>query len=561
MENKTEKKTIERRQPRSFETQSGIPVKSIYRPENLKLDYDRDLGNAGQYPFTRGIYEGMYRNKLWVMENPVAWVDPKASGERWRDEVEYGLSSVYLGNDDPCKIGLDPDHPLAKNDVGASAIPVYALHIADEFIGHAPLEETGGVVYEIHESESTWGDACWFATVMALADKRGVDKAKIRGTVLNDPILNHGCDFIAVSYWPFEIAFKLHCDLVDYILKHLPKWKAFVPCGNDYHEAGVDAVQQVAFVVGSTVTYVEHALKRGWKLDDIADSFVFSFAASFDFFETVAKLRAARRIWAKIAKNRFGAEDPRLCKARVACRIGASTLPAQNPLANITRISFQALAGVLGGANSIDYCAFDEGLTIPARGASMLNLSINNIIAHETRVPITCDPLGGSYYVEWLTNEIEEKATRLLEELDSMGGMLGVLEKGWLTEQVKKAGIERAEKIDQGKWTITDLNDVVIPKKEQIEVSGFDYGGNLAETRNRIIEECKKFKAERNLTVVRDSLLDLRKKAEKRENLIYPMTEAFKVGATRSEVLGMIREAYGCSYDPLGMIDRPTFLG
>lgn len=537
------------------ETQSGFDVKEVYSPEDSSVNYEKDLGDPGKYPFTRGIYPSMYRTRIWAMENPVGWHDVEASNERLTSEIELGLNAIYLGNDDIIKTGVDADHPLAVNDCLCTCI--YMLSIMERLLEGISLE---GGVFEIHESESTWGDACQLAMLMALADRRGTERSKIRGTVLNDPILNHAGGFVAADYWPFEIPYKLHGDMVDFIVKHLPKWKAFVPCGNDYHEAGVDVVQQVAFVIGETRTYIDYALERGLKFEDVANRFVLSFAASFDFFETVAKVRAARRMWAKIAKDRFGATDSQLCRARVTVRVGASTLPAQNPLNNIARITLQALAAVMAGTNSVDYCAFDEGLSIPTRRASILNLSLNSIIAQETRVPLVIDPLGGSYYVEWLTNKIEDEATKLMEKIDSMGGMLGALEKGWLRKEIKEAGLERARKIDDGRWPVVDLNQIVVPETERISVEAFNYGGNRKRACEKLVAECKKLKETRDIEKVKQAIRDLRQKAEKRGNLIYPMIEAFKTDATRSEILGTIREAFGYSYDPFNMIQRPAFM-
>jgi methylmalonyl-CoA mutase N-terminal domain/subunit len=339
----------------------------------------------------------------------------------------------------------------------------------------------------------------------------------------------------------------------------MPKFTPFAPIGYNLYEAGCNSVQQLGIIIASLVTYFEAGLERGLGLEQLGRRIVMSMASCMDFFETVAKIRAARRMWARIVKERFGAQDPKQCRLRIAIRTPGMSLTKQQPLNNIGRIAFQALAAVLGGANTVDYSAHDEARCIPTEESRRVSIAMNHIIAQETGVALTADPLGGSYYVESLTNRMEEEAGKLMKEIDDMGGMLAAAESGWLRRLVVNAAEQRERDIGQGKLIQVGLNYFRIPEDEDMKVGEYQFE-DMDKVQAEALADVKKFKESRDIKKTREALLTLRGKAKGKENLMYPIIEAFKANATRTEILGVIREGYGYSYDTVGMIPRPSFL-
>jgi methylmalonyl-CoA mutase N-terminal domain/subunit len=537
-----------------LQTECGFDVKPVYRPQDLEdFDYEEDLGDPGEYPFTRGIYEGMYRKMLWVDEHVLV----RETIEKTRRELvpmwNQGYAVLYYSGGELTRAGVDLDHPLAKHDVGYHPEP-YSLEAFDRYLAGISLESG---IFQFHGASCQHDDVLSVAQLAALAEKRGVDKAKIRGSCINDPLNNKATEF--TMDFPIEISMRLHGDLTEYIVKHMPKFTPFAPIGYNLYEAGCNSVQQLGIIIASLVTYFEAGLERGLSLEQLGRRTVMSMASCMDFFETVAKIRAARRMWARIAKERFGAQDPNLCRLRIAIRTPGMSLTKQQPLNNIGRIAFQALAAVLGGANTVDYSAHDEARCIPTEESRRVSIAMNHIIAQETGVALTADPLGGSYYVESLTNRMEEEAGKLMKEIDDMGGMLAVAESGWLRRLVVSAAEQRERDIEQGKLIQVGLNYFRIPEDEDMKVEEYQFEG-MDKVQAEALADIKKFKESRDIKKTREALLTLREKAKGKENLMYPMIEAFKANATRTEILGMIREAYGYPYDTVGMVQRPSFL-
>ena len=537
-----------------LQTECGLDVKPLYRPEDLQdFDYDRDLNDPGHYPFTRGIYEGMYRNMLWLGAQALQ----RETIEKTRRELMPiwmgGSPVVYWASGDVSRTGLDPDHPLAKHDI-SYAPENYSLARMEKAFAGISLESG---VFQFHGASSQQDDVLCVAQLAALAERRGVDKAKIRGSVINDPITNEATNF-SIG-WPFEIAMRLHGDLAEFIVKDMPKFTPFTPIAYDLYEAGCNSVQQMAIILASLTTYVEAALERGVPFEQLGKRIAISMASCVDFFETICKIRATRRMWAKITKERFGAQDPNLCRLRIAVRTPGLSLTRQQPLNNIARIALQAVAAVLGGANAVDYARHDEARCIPSEESLLVTLAMNHIVAQETGVGLTADPVGGSYYVESLTNKLEEEANKLIQEIADMGGMRAAIESGWLHQLVVNAHQQRLADIDEGKLTQVGVNYFRIPEEQEPEVTEYEFE-DMDKVQAELLAEIKKFKETRDIQKTREALLNLREKARTKENLMYPLIESFKAGATRAEMLGMIREAYGYAYDTVGMIQRPSFL-
>jgi len=532
----------------------GLDVKPLYGPQDLKdFDYQRDLNDPGHYPFTRGMYEGMYRNMLWLGQQALQRETIEKSREQLMPIWMGGSPVVYWASGDVGRTGLDPDHPLAKHDISYGN-ENYSMGRIERLVAGISLDSA---IFEFHGASSHQDDVLCIAQLAAVAEKRGVDKAKIRGSVINDPVENEVTNFSVE--WPFDIAMRLHTDLAEFIVEEMPKFTPFTPIAYDLYEAGCNSVQQMGIILSSVKMYVEAALERGVAFEQLGKRIAISMASCMDFFETICKIRATRRMWARIAKEHFGVKDPDLCRLRIAVRTPGLSLTRQQPLNNVARIALQAVAAVIGGANAVDYARHDEARCIPSDESLLVTLAMNHIIAQETGVALTADPLGGSYYVESFTNKMEEEANKLMQEIDDMGGMRAAIKSGWLRQLVTNARDQRLAEIDEGKLIRVGENLARIPEEQEPEVTEYVFE-DMAKVQANLLAEVKHFKETRDIQKTRKTLLSLREKARTKENLMNTIIEAFKADATRAEILGMIREAYGYAYDTVGMIERPSFL-
>jgi len=536
----------------SFETQSGIPVKSVYSPQDIEgVDYDRDLGTPGQYPYTRGIYPEMYRKRLWLKSIIVCDETPRASNAKLRQLLAHGQTGLRLVGDVPTSLAIDPDHPLGQFDVASNGCPVFALGELSEYLDGIPLENV--------DFESAFGGAHsafnLYCMLIALCDAKGANISRLRGSCINDPIHSLGCHVF--NNYPLDVGRRLNEDLTEFALKHTPKWHPFVGCGYDTRESGVDAIQEIAFILSSVTEYCRAATARGVDFEQLGRRITFSISSEIDFFETVAKVRACRRIWARTARERFGA-SPEACASRFALRPAGDSLTAQQPINNIARIVIETLAGIFAGAQSLDLPGFDEPFGIPTKEAEMINLHLQHIIAHETGIPLTADPLGGSYYLESLTGKMELLILGLMNEIERMGGMYKALSTGWLEEQVRVAQIKRQREIDEKKRTVVGVNQFTLPKEQEFAIPLYKHDLTLA--REEAIAKVKRFRETRDTGAVRKALTLLREASGKSENVVRPAVGAFSSGATIAEVIGMVREGMGHPYDHFGLISRPAFL-
>jgi methylmalonyl-CoA mutase N-terminal domain/subunit len=536
----------------TFETQSGIPVKGVYTGEDLdNVNYDRDLSLPGEYPYTRGIYPEMYRKRLWLKSIIVCDETPRATNQKYKKLISRGQTGLRIVGDIPTSLAIDPDHPLGTLDVASNGCPVFALSELDEYLDGIPLEDV--------DFESAFGGphAAFnlYSMLIAVCENRGSDISKLRGSCINDPIHSLGCHVF--NNYPLEVGKRLNEDLTEFAVRYTPKWHPFVGCGYDTREAGVTAIQEMAFIIASVIEYCDAALKRGVDFRQLGSKITFSVSSEIDFFETIAKVRATRRIWAGIARERYGASSE-FCKCLFAIRPAGDSLTAQQPINNISRIVIETLAGVFAGAQSLDLPGFDEPFGIPSEAAELINLDLQHIITYETGIPLAVDPLGGSYYVEWLTNTFDIEIKKLLNEIKEMGGMYTALSKGWVEEQVRKASIDRQEEIEKKKRIVVGINEFQLPKEKEFPIPLYKH--DLRDAREEAIAKLKRFREVRDTGGVKAALLNLRGDASGSKNLVRPAIEAFKAGATIGEVTGMIREGMGYSYDHFGAVERPTFL-
>ena len=538
------------------ETQSGIPVKVVYTPEDIgHLDYERDLGNPGEYPYTRGIYPEMYRNKLWLKSFIVSYTTLEETNEAFRQYIAAGQTALRLLADLPIQSGIDPDHPSSWNSMLCGGCSTYSLEAYETMLDGLPLEN---IDYELAHS-SISSALFFYSLLVAVMEKRGLNIANLRGNAINDPmrakLVYESPDF------PTEINRRVCEDLLEFGVKNTPRWYAFAPNGVDPQQMGMNVFQEVAEVLGvAMAVYGDMIEQRGFKLDDFGGT-VFSMDAESDFFETIAKFRATRKMWAKIAKERLGATTARAMSLRIGIRTSGLSLQAQKPLNNAARVTLQILSCILGGVNSLDASSIDEAVGLPSYEARMFNLDTQHIITHEANVPLTVDPLGGSYYVEWLTSKIEEEAYKLLEEIDGRGGMWGCLESGWLKQQAEASRLKVQREKSTGKRLIVGVNafqgeEGPINKA----VRGTTYKVPSKQARLRAIRAIKQLRKRRDQQRIRGTLKELYQATRGGRNVVRPVIEAAKASATIGEVVGTIRMAYNYNYDPLAEISEPAFI-
>jgi len=538
------------------ETQAGIPIKVVYDPKDIEhIEYKRDLADPGQYPYTRGIYPEMYRNKLWIKSFIVSYSTAEETNQAFKDYIAAGQTGLRLNADLPTQTGIDPDHPSAWNSMLCGGISSYSLDTYEKMLAGLPLEN---VDYELAHS-SISSALLFYSFLVALMEKQGLSIANLRGSNINDPFRAN--IVYACPDFPTEIARRGCLDLIEFGVKNTPKWKPYAPNGVDPQQSGMNTIQEVAEVLGvATAIYGDIIRERGLKLDDIGAT-VFSMDAESDFFETIAKFRATRRMWARIAKEKLGATTERAISLRIGIRTSGLSLQTQKPLNNAARVTLQILSCILGGVNSIDASSIDEAIGLPSREVRIFNLDTQHIITHEANVPLVADPLGGSYYVEWLTNKIEEGAYKLLDEIEHRGGMWACLESGWLRSQIEESRLKVQQEMSTGKRLVVGVNAFQGeegPISRAIEHTSYRVPSK--KLRLQTIAAIKKLRKERNQQMVRSALKEVYQATKEGRNIVRPVIEAAKAYATMGEVVGVIRMAYGYGYDPLGQISVPIFI-
>jgi len=524
------KKAPERR--KEFKTYSRIVVDRVYTPEDAEIDYEEKLGYPGLYPFTRGVYPTMYRGRVWTMRQYAGFGTAEETNKRYKYLLEQGQTGLSVAFDLPTQIGYDSDHPMALGEVGKVGVAIDTLEDMQVLFDGIPL----GKVSTSMTINSTCAQI--LSMYVAIAEMQGVDKAGLRGTVQNDMLK----EYIArgTYIFPPEPSLRLATDIIMYCAKEMPKWNSISISGYHMEEAGATPVQEIAFTLADGITYVERVIERGMDVDAFAPRLSFFFAAGNNLIEEVAKFRAARRLWAKIMKDRFNAKNPRSMMLRFHVQTAGCTLTAQQPENNIVRVTLQALAAVLGGAQSLHTNSYDEALSLPTEKAVRIALRTQQIIAEESGVADVVDPLGGSYYLEWLTDKIEEEAMRYIEKIDEMGGMVKAIEAGYVQREIQRSAYEKQKAIDEGEITVVGVNKYQIEEDIQIDILRID-----EEMIRKQIERLWKFKENRDRSKLKEALKALAKAAEGDKNLMPYIYETVKARATLGEMTDVLREVFG----------------
>jgi methylmalonyl-CoA mutase N-terminal domain/subunit len=517
-----------------FRNHSGMLIERLYTPEDIKnMDYMRDMGFPGEYPFLRGVHATMYRGRLWTMRLFAGYGTARETNKRFKyllKEGETGLSTAF---DYPTIMGYDSDHPMAKGEVGICGVAISSLQDMEVLFNGIPLDQ-------VTTSMTINGPApMLLAMYVAVGDKQRVPRQKLGGTTQNDNLKEFFAQKLCI--FPPKSSVKLTTDVIEYCSRHLPKWNPVSISGYHIREAGATALQELAFTLYDGIAYVESTLERGLKVDDFAHRLSFFFASHNDFFEEIAKFRAARRLWTRIMKERFHAKNPRSMWMRMHVQTSGCTLTAQQPLNNITRTTIQALAAVLGGTQSLHTNSFDEALCLPTEEAVTIALRTQQIIAYESGAPNTIDPMAGSYYVEALTNEMEEKAMEYIRKIDDLGGAIPAIEKGFFQKEIADSAYRYQREIDEKKRKIVGLNEYALEdEKCSIELLRIN-----PKVEQEQIARLQKLKRERNNTKVKEALEKLHYATEKDENLMPTIIEAVKAYATLGEITEVLRKAYG----------------
>jgi methylmalonyl-CoA mutase N-terminal domain/subunit len=507
-------------------------MKVVFRPEDAPVDYDSDLGDPGRFPFTRGPYPDMYRGKLWTMRQYAGYATAAESNARYRYLLEQGQTGLSVAFDLPTQMGYDSDHPMARGEVGKVGVAIDSLDDMERLFDSIPLDRVSTSM-TINATA-----AILMAMYVAVAKKQGVAAEKLSGTVQND-ILK---EYIArgTYIYPPRPSLRIVTDIFAYSARELPRWNTISISGYHIREAGSTAAQEVAFTLGDAIAYVEAARDRGLNVDEFAPRLAFFFNSHNQFLEEVAKFRAARRMWSRIMRDRFGASDPRSMALRFHAQTGGSTLTAQQPEVNIVRTAIQALAAVLGGAQSLHTNSMDEALGLPTEHAARIALRTQQVIAYESGSADTADPLGGSYAIEDLTREIERVATDYIEKIDGMGGMLHAIETGYVQREIERASYDYQRAVESGSQTVVGVNRFATDEQTSIPVLRIDPDLELQQ-----VERLRNIRSRRSEPQTRQSLDRIGQAARGDQNLIPFIIEAVEAYATLGEISDRLRSVFG----------------
>ena len=527
-----------------YTTLSGIEVKPLYEPgTSSTIDFDRDLGRPGEFPFTRGPYPDMYRGRLWTRRQIAGFGTPQATNERYRFLLEHGQTGISTDFDHPTLTGYDSDHELAEGEVGRLGVAIDSVHDMNDLFHEIPLDQVSVSLTINHPA------IVLLSMFIAVAQRRGVDWSALRGTVQNDSLKEfHGQKTFALGPEP---SLKLTTDIVEFCTANVPNWYTISISGYHTRESGSDAVQELAFTIAQGMAYVESALARGMPVDSFAPRLSFFFGVHNDLFEEIAKFRAARRMWARVMKERYGATRAESMRMRFHTQTLGSTLMRQDAQNNIARGTLQALAAVLGGTQSLHVSGYDEAYDIPSEEAMRMSLATQLIIAHESGAAATADPLGGSLFVETLTNNVESAALEYIERIDDMGagsmrdGMLRAITGGYIEREIARSAYEYQRRIESGQQVIVGLNQYQSESQQKLELFQFDpeeeewQKARLAEVRDN-----------RSTADVRGALSALKQAAKDDANLVPATLAAVQSMATEGEILDTLRDVYGEYVDP-----------
>jgi len=527
-------KTLEKRPERKeFKLDSDLELKRVYDPLDMEnFNYLEQLHWPGEYPYTRGIQPTMYRGRLWTMRQYAGFGSAEETNDRFRYLLEEGQTGLSVAFDLPTQIGYDSDHPLARGEVGKVGVAIDSLADMEILMDKIPLDQVSTSM-TINAPA-----AVLLAMYMAVAEKQGIPMEKLNGTIQND-ILK---EYVArgTYIFPPRESMRLVVDIFDYAGKNIPNWNTISISGYHIREAGSTAIQEVAFTLSNAIAYVQAALDAGLEIDQFAPRLSFFFNAHSNFFEEVAKYRAARRIWARIMKERFGAQNPRSMMLRFHTQTAGSALTAQQPDVNIVRVAFQALSAVLGGTQSLHTNSRDEALALPTEHSVLLALRTQQVIGHEIGVTDTVDPLGGSYFVENMTDHIEEEVLKYIDRVDETGGAVEAIENGFIQQEIQSSAYRYQKEVEEQKRIVVGVNSFKTSGEQPIDLLKMDPA-----TSKRQVERLKEVRLSRDQGQVASALHDLRKAAQSDENLMPYILSAVKAYATLGEVCGALRDVLG----------------
>ncbi len=531
----TYKQAAER--PLRFSTVSDMELDPLYVPSETSGDYDRALGYPGEYPYTRGVYGSMYRGRLWTMRQFAGFGLAEDTNARFHYLLSQGQDGLSTAFDMPTLMGYDADHERAIGEVGREGVSVTSIHDMARLFDRIPLDKISTSM-TINCSASVL-----LAMYLVVAERGGVPWEKVSGTIQNDMLK----EFIAQKEWicPPAPAVRIVTDMVEFCARRAPRWHAVSISGYHIREAGSTAVQELAFTIADGICYVEEALKRGLKVDEFAPRLSFFFNLHNDFLEEVAKLRAARRMWARIMKERFGAKNPRSMMLRTHAQTAGASLTAQQPINNVVRVAIQALAGVMGGVQSLHTNSMDETLALPTEEAVTVALRTQQIIAEETGVTNTIDPLGGSYAIEALTDRMEREALEYIARIDEMGGMVKAIETGYPQREIAEAAFHFQRQLEKDVKSVVGVNKYQTP--EELPIPTLKIHPEIEE---RQVQRVRKIKRERNQGAVKEALLRVASACRSGENVMEPICEAVRRDATVGEICDIYRTEFGIYEDP-----------
>jgi methylmalonyl-CoA mutase N-terminal domain/subunit len=516
-----------------FTTMSGLENEPLYTPSNVEIDYDRDLGYPGAFPYTRGVYPSMYRGRLWTMRQFAGFGTAEETNARFRYLRDHGQTGLSTAFDMPTLMGYDSDHPRSLGEVGREGVAIDSLEDMEQLFAGIPLGE-------VSTSMTINAPAAMLlAFYICVAEQQDVPQDRLRGTIQTD-ILK---EYIAQKEWIFppEPSMRLCVDMIEYCARHVPLWHPVSISGYHIREAGSTAAQELAFTLADGFAYVEAGIERGLDVDDFAPRLSFFFNAHIDFFEEVAKYRAARRIWAKELRERYGAKNPRSWLMRFHAQTAGVSLTAQQPEVNIVRTALEALAAVLGGCQSLHTNSFDEALALPTEHAVKLALRTQQVIAHETGVASTIDPLGGSYYLEDLTNRLEQEAYDYFARIRDLGGVVEAIKENFFQREIADASFRFQSEVEAGDRVIVGVNRFEDPSEREIEILKID-----AALEQKQIDRVQALRARRDSATAESALARLKQDAAEADtNLMPAIVDASRAYVTMGEMCDALRETWG----------------
>ena len=542
-EQRWEETTVRKSQERMPErdnlmTTSSVPINRLYTPlDNAQLDYIHDIGLPGEYPYTRGVQPTMYRAKPWTMRMFAGFGTAEDTNKRFKYLLAQGQTGLSTAFDMPTLYGYDTDHPLAAGEFGKCGVAVSSLADMEVLFDGLPLDKITTSMTINSPASVIW------AMYIANAEKRGFPMAKLGGTLQNDILKEYSAqkEFL----FPPEPSMRLVVDTIEFGTRHMPKWNTISISGYHIREAGATAVQELAFTLADGLAYVDAALKRGLKIDEFAPRLSFFFDVHNDFFEEIAKFRAGRRLWARLMRERYGAKDPRSWMMRCHAQTAGVSLTAQQADNNVVRTAIQALAAVLGGTNSLHTNSLDEALALPTERAALIALRTQQIIASESGVVNTVDPLGGSYFIEALTGETERATMDYIERIDALGGVLACIQNGFFQREIAESAYRYQQEIDAHKRTIVGVNDYTMEEEIKVPTLYIDRVGERAH-----LDRLNRVRRERDNAAVKRALENLRRVTDSTENTMPAIIEAVKAYATLGEIMNVFRAAFGEYMEP-----------